>query len=62
MTGSTRLRKLSTDEAGFSRRYGGIHFAAGDLAGRAVGRLIGRQAWDKAKELWDGRVGHQSGR
>jgi hypothetical protein len=44
----------AADEAGVSRRYGGIHFKAGDLAGRAVGRLIAQQAWLKAKALWNG--------
>jgi hypothetical protein len=39
----------AADEAGLSRRYGGIHFEAGDLAGRAMGRRIGAQAWDKAQ-------------
>jgi hypothetical protein len=31
----------SADEAGMSRRYGGIHFYSGDQQGRALGRLIG---------------------
>jgi hypothetical protein len=39
----------AADEAGISRRYGGIHFAAGDLEGRMMGRLVGRQAWAKAQ-------------
>ena len=38
----------AADQAGISRRYGGIHFKAGDLSGRAVGRLVGAQAWAKA--------------
>ena len=42
----------AADEAGISRRYGGIHFKDGDLAGRAAGRLIGAQAWRKAKSLF----------
>ena len=42
----------AADEAGLSRRYGGIHFAAADLAGKAVGRLIARQALVKARTLW----------
>lgn len=44
----------AANEAGISRRYGGIHFKAGDLAGRAIGRLVGRQAWVKASALWTG--------
>jgi len=39
----------AADEAGLSRRYGGIHFEYGDLAGRVLGRLVGVQAWDKAR-------------
>jgi hypothetical protein len=36
-------------EAGLSRRYGGIHFEQGDLAGRALGRHVGAVVWDKAQ-------------
>jgi hypothetical protein len=39
----------AADEAGLSRRYGGIHFVEGDLRGREIGRRVGRQAWNKAK-------------
>ncbi len=39
----------AADEAGISRRYGGIHFEYGDLVGRALGRLVGQQAWEKAQ-------------
>jgi hypothetical protein len=39
----------AANEAGISRRYGGIHFKAGDLAGRAVGKLVGAQAYAKAR-------------
>ena len=35
----------AAEEAGRSRRYGGIHFRQGDLAGRAVGRAVGARAW-----------------
>jgi PAP2 superfamily len=50
----------AADEAGISRRYGGIHFAGGDIAGRTVGRLVGRQAWQKAKALWEGKTSNHS--
>ncbi|HXA52335.1 MAG TPA: vanadium-dependent haloperoxidase [Candidatus Acidoferrum sp.] len=50
----------AADEAGVSRRYGGIHFEAGDLAGRALGRVVGRQAWEHAQELWDGGKKNES--
>ncbi len=39
----------AADEAGISRRYGGIHFEDGDLIGRRLGRLIGAQVWQKAQ-------------
>lgn len=38
----------AANEAGISRRYGGIHFEAADVVGRAVGKKIGVQAWSKA--------------
>jgi hypothetical protein len=44
----------AANQAGISRRYGGIHFKAGDLTARAVGRIIGLQAWVKAQKLWNG--------
>jgi hypothetical protein len=43
----------AADEAGISRRYGGIHFEAGDLVGRATGRLVARQAWRKAQSYFN---------
>ena len=46
--------KDAADEAGISRRYGGIHFEAGDLIGRAMGKLVADQAWAKAVRLWRG--------
>jgi hypothetical protein len=41
--------KDAADEAGMSRRYGGIHFEKGDLVGRYMGEKVGEQAWRKAK-------------
>jgi hypothetical protein len=38
----------AADEAGLSRRYGGIHFEDGDLEGRKLGRAVGALAWEKA--------------
>ena len=35
----------AANEAGLSRRYGGIHFEQGDLNGRELGRKVGEQAW-----------------
>ncbi len=45
----------AADEAGLSRRYGGIHFQDGDLYGRTMGTLIGAQAYDLAQSYWNGR-------
>jgi uncharacterized protein DUF6851/vanadium-dependent haloperoxidase-like protein len=45
----------AADQAGLSRRYGGIHFEQGDLDGRAVGRTAARVAWQKAEDYWEGR-------
>jgi hypothetical protein len=44
----------AADQAGMSRRYGGIHFREGDLQSRAMGRLIGAQAWAKAQTYFNG--------
>lgn len=44
----------AADEAGMSRRYGGIHFAQGDLVGRTLGRQVGARAWQKAQHFFDG--------
>jgi hypothetical protein len=46
--------KKAANQAGISRRYGGIHFEAGDLVARAMGRLVADQAWAKAVSLWTG--------
>jgi hypothetical protein len=39
----------AADEAGMSRRFGGIHFEDGDLVGRKIGRDVADQAWKKAQ-------------
>ena len=44
----------AADEAGISRRYGGIHFLNGDLEGRAMGTRIGRQVWHVAESYFRG--------
>jgi hypothetical protein len=44
----------AADEAGISRRYGGIHFETGDLEARALGRKIGAECWAKAKAHFEG--------
>lgn len=37
----------AADEAGISRRFGGIHFIDGDLEARKFGRIVGQNAWKK---------------
>jgi PAP2 superfamily len=44
----------AADEAGMSRRYGGIHFKGADLAGRELGRMVAAQVWSKAQGYFDG--------
>lgn len=44
----------AANEAGMSRRYGGIHFSRADMAGRRLGLLVADQAWRKAQSYFDG--------
>jgi hypothetical protein len=37
----------AADEAGLSRRLGGIHFRRADLAGRELGRKVAAEVWTK---------------
>lgn len=46
----------AADEAGMSRRYGGIHFVHADLEGRKIGQRIGALAYKKAEAYWEGRT------
>ena len=43
----------AADEAGESRRYGGIHIEADDLAGRAMGAEVARLVWAAAQQVVD---------
>jgi hypothetical protein len=43
----------AADQAGMSRRYGGIHFKMADLNGRKLGRLAGAQAFKKASNYFN---------
>jgi len=43
----------AADEAGISRRYGGIHFIDGDLESRKLGRSIGQLAWEKSQKYFN---------
>jgi hypothetical protein len=45
------------DEAGMSRRYGGIHFPDADSHGRASGASVGQNAWEKAQTYFNGTAG-----
>jgi len=47
----------AADQAGLSRRYGGIHFLHGDLEGRKLGRKVGAKAWAKAEAYFEGSAG-----
>jgi hypothetical protein len=46
----------AADEAGMSRRYGGIHCKTADLAGGHLGRVIADEAWRRAQSYFDGPV------
>jgi hypothetical protein len=50
---SWRTFQEAANEAGLSRRYGGIHFTDGDLASRTMGRKIGQAVWEKAKQYFN---------
>lgn len=39
----------AANDAGMSRRYGGIHFRTGDFTGRSMGRVIGALAAERAR-------------
>jgi PAP2 superfamily len=44
----------AAEQAGMSRRYGGIHFARADLAGRRLGDLVADRAWTEARAYFGG--------
>lgn len=41
----------ASDQAGMSRRHGGIHFEAVDLEGRQLGRLVANEVWKRSLTL-----------
>jgi hypothetical protein len=45
------------DEAGNSRRQGGIHFLDADLGGRGLGDAVAANAWAKAQTYFNGTAG-----
>ena len=44
----------AANQAGLSRRYGGIHFEQGDLDARATGRKAAESCWQKAQRYFNG--------
>jgi Domain of unknown function (DUF6851)/VCPO second helical-bundle domain len=50
--------KAAADDAGLSRRNGGIHFYSGDLHGRSLGGMVGANAWSKARAYIKGYTGY----
>ncbi len=44
----------AANEAGMSRRYGGIHWQFGDTSARDNGKKMGEGAFSHAKKLWEG--------
>ena len=44
----------AANQAGISRRYGGIHFIPGDLDGRALGHRLGARSWRLAVAYFEG--------
>jgi membrane-associated phospholipid phosphatase len=54
VTLSWKTFHAAANQAGLSRRYGGIHFKLADLVGRVTGDLVGRQAWEKAQSYFRG--------
>jgi hypothetical protein len=44
----------AADQAGMSRRYGGIHFSDGDMRGRELGKGVARLVWRKIGSYFRG--------
>ena len=44
----------ASEQAGMSRRYGGIHFYSGDKHGRANGASVGYWVYDRATKYFSG--------
>jgi hypothetical protein len=49
----------ASNQAGMSRRYGGIHFQTGDYHGRALGRQVAQFVWGTAQNYIKGYLGKQ---
>jgi membrane-associated phospholipid phosphatase len=50
----------AANDAGISRRYGGIHFKTGDLQGRLLGNGVGQNVWSKAQSYFRGTIGYDT--
>ncbi len=46
----------AADQAGLSRRFGGIHVSEDDYHGRVVGSQTGQQVWALVSRYWDGSI------
>jgi hypothetical protein len=46
--------EAAANDAGMSRRYGGIHWQFGDTEARDNGKKMGEGAFSHAKKLWEG--------
>lgn len=46
----------AANDAGVSRRNGGIHFESGDIHGRSLGNTVGGGAWARARAYIQGRI------
>jgi hypothetical protein len=46
----------AADQAGLSRRYGGIHFAQGDLQGRQLGEKVAGEVWKHVQDCVSGKM------
>jgi hypothetical protein len=46
----------AADQAGQSRRWGGIHVPEDDYIGRHIGAECGVSAWNLARRYWDGSI------
>lgn len=54
VTLSWRTFTDAANEAGLSRRYGGIHFVPGDVDGRELGHILGATEWAYAQTFFNG--------
>lgn len=51
--GPWRTYRDIANEASISRKYGGIHIAAGDIQGRVVGQKVEEIVWRKLQVLFN---------